>query len=408
MAVTQLALSILVLALVAGVVYLLTRMYYQREIQQIKQQQDLLQERAHLELAAAEEKLKLLEDAKTRLGAEFNNLANRIFDEKSDRLLKNNKETLESTLSPLRSQLKDFRQRVDHVYDQEARDRVNLLKELDHLKQLNQRMSDDAVNLTRALKGDNKAQGNWGEVILERVLEESGLRQGREYETQFATTDESGKRRLPDVVVRLPEEKDIVIDAKVSLVDYERYVAADDEDERAVALAAHVRSVRGHIAGLSVKEYENLESLRTLDFVLLFIPIESAFMAAFDADPEMYRTAYDKQVIVVSPTTLLATLRTIQSIWRYEHQNRNAEKIARQAGAIHDQFALVLESLDDVGRHLGRAQQSHEEAVKRMTSNRGNLASRVIKLKEMGARTKKQLPPQMVEDSQEEDDSDVS
>ncbi len=404
MGVTEILLFLIVTALAVAAASLFTRSHYQLKLSRLHNDYARLEERALHEASAAEEKLLLLQDARKQLTAEFNSLANRIFDEKSDRLLKSNKETLETTLSPLRTQLKDFRQRVDDVYDKESRDRVSLMKELGHLKELNQRMSEDAVNLTRALKGDKKTQGNWGEVILERVLEESGLRKGHEYETQFATTDEAGKRRLPDVVVRLPDDKDIVIDAKVSLVDYERYVSSEDESERKAFLSAHVQAIRQHIAGLSIKEYEKLEALRSLDFVLLFIPIESAFMAAFDADPDMYRVAYDKQVIVVSPTTLLATLRTVQSIWRYEHQNQNAEKIARQAGAIHDQFALVLESLGELGKHLDRAHASYDKTRERMTTGRGNLTRRVQQLEELGARTKKKLPSTMIEAEEAEED----
>ena len=200
------------------------------------------------------------------------------------------------------------------------------------------------------------------------------------------------------MVVRLPEDKDIIIDSKVSLVDYERYVSADDETERRDALQAHVRAVKQHIDGLSLKEYDKLEGLRSLDFVLLFIPIESAFMAAFDSEPGMFKTAYDKHIIVVSPTTLLATLRTVQTIWRYEHQNLNAEKIASQAGAIHDQIALVLESLQDVGKHLEKAQDSWEKTRSRISTGRGNLVKRVQNLEELGARTKRKLPAVMIED----------
>ncbi len=390
-----------IMAILAAV--LLTRSKYQQRISELEQELALSHERCVREAHTAEEKLQLLEGARKRLGDEFNNLANRIFEEKSEKMLKNNQQTLEATLSPLKTQITDFRKKVEDVYDKESRDRVSLLHELGQLKQLNQRMSEDAVNLTRALKGDKKTQGNWGEVILERVLEESGLRKGYEYETQFATTDDLGKRRLPDVIVRLPEDKDIVIDSKVSLVDYERYVSSEDELERSQALAAHVQAIKQHISGLSIKQYEKLEGLRSLDFVLLFIPIESAFMAAFNAEPGMFKMAYDKQVIVVSPTTLLATLRTVQSIWRYEHQNRNAEKIARQAGAIHDQFALVLESLSDVGKHLDRAHDSYEETVERMTRRKGNLTRRVQQLEELGARTRKSLPEQFLDNDEQED-----
>ena len=226
------------------------------------------------------------------------------------------------------------------MHEKQRLDRASLKSELDHIKELNKQMSEDAVNLTRALKGDKRAQGNWGEVVLERILEDSGLREGHEYETQVSARSDEGQLQRPDVVVRLPEEKDIIIDSKVSLVDYERYVSAVDEDERQEALAAHVAAVKQHIAGLSFKEYEKLPGLRSLDFVLLFIPIESAFMAAFDSDRDMFRIAYDKNIIVVSPTTLLATLRTVQTIWRYERQNQNVEKIAQQAGRFTTRSSL--------------------------------------------------------------------
>lgn len=370
---------------------------YERELSELRSELVRLQERLEQRDQAADEKLELLRGARNQLGEEFNNLANRIFEEKSRRLVQTNRDTLETTLSPLKTQLKDFRKRVDDVYDKETRDRVSLLHELGQLKELNKQMSQDAHNLTRALKGDKKTQGNWGEVILERVLEESGLRKGHEYDTQVASKSEEGRRLLPDVVVRLPDNKDIVIDAKVSLVDYERYINSEDDVEKKAFLAAHVHAIKQHIDGLSLKGYEQLEGLRSLDFVLLFIPIESAFIAAFDSDPSMFKQAYDKQIIVVSPTTLLATLRTVQTIWRYEQQNRNAEKIARQAGGIYDQFALLLESLGDIGKHLDKAHLAYDKTVERFTTGRGNLARRVQQLEELGARTKKKLPANLVE-----------
>ncbi|MEP5766570.1 MAG: DNA recombination protein RmuC [Halieaceae bacterium] len=412
----SMALGLLLLGLLLGAVagYLLAHLRSQKEyasrLQQhnselasLKEEHARLQERLDNEARSAAEKLDLLKGARKEMGDEFANLANKIFDEKSQRFVKTNRETLQATLDPLKTQLKDFRTRVDDVHDKETRDRLSLLHELGSLKQLNQRMSEDAVNLTRALKGDKKAQGNWGEVVLERVLEESGLRKGHEYETQFSAVSSDGERRQPDVVVRLPEGKDIIIDSKVSLVDYERYVSSSDEEERRQFLAAHVQAIKQHIAGLSGKQYEHLEGLRSLDFVLLFIPIESAFMAAFDSDPSMFKTAYDQQIIVVSPTTLLATLRTVQTIWRYEHQNRNAEKIASQAGSLHDQFARVLESLEEVGKHLDRAQASWDKTRNRISSGRGNLVKRVQDLEKLGARTKKNLPAAMLDEQDSED-----
>lgn len=368
------------------------RLSHADELSTLREENGRLQERLEGDARAAAEKLELLQTARKQLEDQFSVLANRIFEEKSQRFLKTNQDSLKTTLDPLKTQLKEFRARVEDVYERESRDRLSLRHELKHLKELNQRMSEDAVNLTRALKGDKKTQGNWGEIVLERVLEESGLRKGHEYETQLSATSSSGQRRQPDVVVHLPEQRDIIIDSKVSLVAYERYVSSEDDGERKRALAEHVQAIKQHIDGLSLKEYERLEGINSLDFVLLFIPIESAFMAAFDSDPSMFSQAYDKQIIVVSPTTLLATLRTVQTIWRYEHQNRNAEKIAAQAGAIHDQFALVLESLEDLGRQLERAHESWDKMRLRLASGRGNLVKRVQDLEKLGARTKRQLP----------------
>ena len=374
-----------------------------QEIIELREAQVRLQERMEHESRAAAEKLQLLQQARKQLEDEFSLLANRIFEEKSQRFVKTNRETLQATLDPLKTQLKDFRSRVEDVYDRETRDRLSLRHEINSLKQLNQRMSEDAVNLTRALKGDKKAQGNWGEIVLERVLEESGLRRGHEYETQFSATSREGQRRQPDVIIRLPEGRDIIVDSKVSLVAYERFVVSEDEEEKRQALATHVLAVKQHIDSLSLKEYEQLEGVNSLDFVLLFIPIESAFMAAFDSDPSMFASAYDKHIIVVSPTTLLATLRTVQTIWRYEHQNRNAEKIAAQAGAIHDQFALVLESLEEVGRNIDRAHESWEKTRLRLNTGRGNLVKRVRDLEKLGARTKRKLPASMTPEDLPED-----
>lgn len=353
---------------------------------------------------ANQRELQLLNDARQQLSKEFENLANRIFDEKSDRFNQSSQNTLNLALNPLKQQLTDFKQKVEDVYDKDSRDRSFLLAELDQLKKLNLQMSDDALNLTRALKGDNKAQGNWGEVVLERVLEESGLRKGHEYDTQVNLTDIEGRRRNPDVIIRLPENKDIIIDAKVSLVDYERLCRTDDEAEKNQALKQHAASIRAHIRGLSFKAYENLESIRSLDFVFIFIPIESAFMAAFEYDQTMFQEAYEKNIIVVGPTTLLATLRTVQSIWRYERQNKNAEEIARQAGAMHDKFVRFVEDMEKIERYLEQATDSHRLAMNKLTTGRGSLVSRTIKLEELGAKVKKQMPSSVQLDSAIESD----
>lgn len=350
---------------------------------------------------AADEKLQLLGDAKRQLTQEFQLLAQRIFDEKSERFAKQNQSNIEQTLTPLREQLADFRKRVDSVHDEENKDRAALRTELGHLKELNRKISEDALNLTRALKGDKKMQGNWGEVVLERVLEESGLRKGHEYVTQFAAQSDEGRRRQPDVVVHLPDSKDIVIDAKVSLVAYERYCSATEDAERETALRAHVASVRAHVEGLSLKQYENLPGVNSLDFVLIFVPIEAAFLAAFEHDAGVFREAYEKNIIVVSPTTLLATLRTVQTIWRYERQNANAELIARQAGSLHDQFARVLEALQDLGKSLDKSRGAYELAMDRFARGRGNMVKRVGDLAKLGAKTRRSLPTELLERSED-------
>lgn len=351
-----------------------------------------LQAQVEQERIAAQEKITLLNDARNQLTLEFQNLANRIFAEKSESFRQNNATMLDQTLLPLKQQLGEFRQRVDEIYDKDSKERLSLQHELLNLKQLNQQMTQEALNLTRALKGESKTQGNWGEVILEKVLEDSGLRKGHEYEVQVKLQDDDGRRRYPDVVVRLPDNKDIVVDAKVSLTAYERYCSSDDENDRKDALKQHIASLRSHVLNLSIKDYEKLPGIRTLDFVFIFVPIEAAFMLAVEHDQSLFRDAFDKNIIFVSPTTLLATLRTVNSIWRYERQNRNAELIASRAGSLHDQFVLVLESLDDLGKLIHKTQSTYDKARERLSSGRGNVMNQIEQLRVLGAKTKKRLP----------------
>jgi DNA recombination protein RmuC len=339
-----------------------------------------------------EAQLKLLQDAKQTLGQEFENLANRIFEDKQAKFSLQNKEALEVTLSPLRRDIGDFRKQVENAYDKENADRNKLAGQISELQKQTLQISADAVSLANALRGDNKAQGNWGEFVLEKLLEDSGLTNGREYDTQVALKDDNGKRRNPDVIVHLPEGRDIVIDAKVSLVDYERYFHAEDEETKAQCLRQHLSSLRAHVKGLSGKDYESLEGVNSLDFVLIFVPVEAAFMVALDHDPEMMRDAYDRGIILVSPSTLMVTLRTIKNLWRYADQNRNAQLIADKAGALYDQFVLYVEALDDVGKHLDKSKDAWDTARKRLTGGRGNLVRRTEELKKLGAKTKKSLP----------------
>lgn len=369
-------------------------------------QSQLAELHARYEEQAASEssRLKTLNEAQDQARQQFENLANKIFEEKAGKLNEQSKQSLETSVGPLREQLTDFKRKVEEVYEKETRDRVALRTEILQLKSLNQQISDDASNLTKALKGDVKAQGNWGEVILERVLDESGLRKGHEYETQASFVDEHGKRKQPDVILHLPEGKDIVIDAKVSLIAYERYVSADTDEARASALKEHVQSVSAHISGLSKKSYENLPGIRSLDFVFIFMPIEAAFMLTVEHEPELFRKAYDNNIVLVSPTTLLTSLRTVENIWRFDRQNKNAEQIAIRAGGLHDQFVMVVESIEDLGKLIDRSHAAHEQLTKRIKTGKGNLIKRTLDLQKLGAKTKKQLP-QTYLDEQEIQDS---
>ncbi|MDA7588983.1 DNA recombination protein RmuC [Porticoccaceae bacterium] len=352
----------------------------------------VLEEKLSSQQQQFESQLKLLQDAKQILTQEFENLANRIFDEKQTKFSAQSKEALEVSLSPLRRDIGDFRKQVESVYDKENADRNKLVGQISELQKQTMQISADAVSLANALRGDNKAQGNWGEFVLEKLLEDSGLTNGREYDTQVALKDEDGRRRNPDVVIHLPEGRDIVIDAKVSLVDYERYFHAEDEDTKQQCLNQHLASLKAHIRGLSGKDYESLEGVNSLDFVLIFIPVESAFMLALDQAPDMMRDAYDRGIIVVSPSTLMVTLRTIKNLWRYADQNLNAQVIADKAGGLYDQFVLYIEALEDVGRHLDKSREVWDTAHKRLVSGRGNLVRRSEELKKLGAKAKKSIP----------------
>lgn len=350
------------------------------------------------------EQIELLQQTRDTLTREFENLANRIFEEKNASFNRQSKVALDATVDPLRREISNFRKQVEDAYSRESAERNKLVGQIQELKTQAQQIGEDAVQLTRALKGDSKMQGNWGEMILERLLEESGLKNGREYETQRSLQAEDGGRRNPDVIIHLPEGRDIVIDAKVSLVDYERYSSTEDPTERARHLRNHLASLRSHINGLNRKAYEQLEGINSLDFVLIFIPMEAAFMLAVENDNRLFMDAYDRGIILVSPSTLLATLRTISNIWRYEDQNRNARKIADMAGGLYDQFVLVVESLNEIGKHLDRGQEAWQQTRKRLVDGRGNLVRRVSQLKQMGARARKTLPADLREEAAEQDD----
>lgn len=386
------------IALVVGVFFgrSIGRSQLSADIAELKGEKLVLEEKLSGQHAHFETQLKLVQDAKANLSQEFENLANRIFEDKQNKFSEQSKQALETSLSPLRRDLGDFRKQVSSAYEKENADRNRLAGQISELQKQTMKISSEAASLASALKGDNKQQGNWGEFVLEKLLEDSGLSKGREYETQVALKDEEGKRRNPDVIIRLPEGKDIIIDAKTSLLNYERYFHAQDEQERQEFLKNHLNSLRSHIKGLDIKNYEKLETVNSLDFVLIFIPVESAFMLALDNDPDIMREAYDRGIILVSPSTLMVTLRTIKNLWRYADQNINAQQIAEKAGALYDHFVLHVEALEDIGKHLDRGKDAYDTALKRLSTGRGNLVKRSEELKTLGAKTKKAIADKLL------------
>lgn len=346
---------------------------------------------------SAIEKLEILEESEKRLVVQFENLANRIFDEKHEKFAETSKAGVENLLKPVKEQLDSFRKKVEDVYDKESRDRTSLFNEITSLKKLNEQMSSDAINLTKALKGDNKAQGNWGEIQLERILEASGLVKGREYEVQVSTHSEEGKRYVPDVIVHLPEKKDVIVDSKVALVAYDRYHSAKTEADKQQAIKEHIASVRGHVNGLGEKAYDDLDGVNSLDFVIMFVPIDAALLLALEHDPGLTDMAFGKNVWLVSPMNLVGTLRVIYNIWRFEYQNRNSVEIATQAGRLHDKFVLFAESLQDVGKYIERTRAAYEKAHNQLSTGSGNLVVRTQKLEKLGAKAKKAMPESLVQ-----------
>ena len=342
------------------------------------------------EQKSAEEKIQLLENAEERLRIQFESLANKLFEHKTRSVDEQNKISLQSLLMPLKEQLESFKKQVNDNFTQESRERHTLVHQINHLKQLNEQMAQEAVNLTQALKGDNKAQGNWGEVVLARVLTESGLREGHEYQTQVSLENEDGKRYQPDVVV----------DAKMSLVAYERFFNAETVAERELAMGEHIASMRAHMRGLSRKDYHQLHGVQSLDYVLMFIPVEPAFQAAIAADPKLIRDAMDLNIMLVSPTTLLVALRTINNLWRNEHQNQNAKEIAERAGKLYDKLRLFVTDMEGLGASLDKASQSYHSAMNKLASGRGNVIRQAESFKLLGVEVKRDISPQLVEKSQ--------
>lgn len=354
------------------------------------------------QIQSSQEKLQLLEHAEERLKQQFEQLANQLFEVKTAKVDQQNRQSLEGLLSPLKEQLEGFKKQVNDSFNHEAKERHTLVHELKNLQRLNEQMAQEALNLTQALKGDNKQQGNWGEVVLARVLTESGLREGHEYHTQVSLQNEAGKRYQPDVIVNLPHDKQVVIDSKMALVAYERYFHAQTESGRARALSEHLLALRAHIKGLGQKDYHQLKGLQSLDYVLMFIPVEPAFQVAIQADPSLVKEAMEQNILLVSPTTLLVALRTIDNLWRNDRQNQNAKLIAERASKLYDKLRLFMEDMEGLGGALDRANQNYQGAMNKLATGRGNALRQAESFKQLGVEIKRSINSEWVEQAQNE------
>jgi DNA recombination protein RmuC len=353
--------------------------------------------------AGFQEKEKLFNETSTKLKQEFELLANKVFDAQGSK----QQQSLQLMLNPFREQIGDFKKKVEEVYQSDTKERASLLNEVQNLQKASERINAEAENLTKALKGDNKLQGNWGELVLERVLEESGLRKDYEYFVQTSCRDAEGKIKRPDVVIRLPDGKDVIIDSKVNLVAYEQAVASEVDEEREQYLRQHLTALRSQIKGLSEQDYDQLPDIRSLDFVLLFIPIESAFTLAMEADRRLFTEAFNKRIMLVSPTTLMMALRIINNLWRVEKQNKNAQEIASKAGALYDKLNGVVEEVDKLGKQLTTLQGTYDNVYSRLASGRGNLVNQAEKFRKLGARVKKPIAPSLLKDLESDDPNDA-
>lgn len=364
-----------------------------REVADYRAKQAALEARLEESRKAFAEKEALFRESSDALKQEFELLANRIFERQGQA----HQEKLATVLSPFKEQIQDFRKRVEEVYHTETKDRASLLTEVRNLQQASEKINLETENLTKALKGDSKLQGNWGEMVLERVLEESGLRAGHEYFLQETRRSDSGDMKRPDVLIRLPDDKDVVIDAKVSLTAYEQALSAESDARRDMHLRQHLASLKSHVKRLAEQDYAHLTDVRSLDFVLMFVPIESAFTLAVEQDHRLFTDAFEKRIVIVSPTTLMMTLRIIHNVWRYEKQNRNAQEIARRAGALYDKLRGLVEDMEKLGAQLKTVEKTYDAALAKISSGKGNLVRQVEQFRELGAHVKKPLPKPVVD-----------
>ena len=346
-------------------------------------------------------RIESLNEAKEALTNQFKNLANEILEDKSRKFTEQNAQQLDILLKPLQTKLTEFKEQVSNSYDQESRERFALKNEIERLANLNLKMSDEARSLTNALKGDSKIQGNWGELVLESILESSGLRKGEEYLVQDSHTQADGERLQPDVIVKLPEGRHLVIDSKVSITAYARHTEAGDDAIAKQELLAHIQSIRQHIQGLSAKNYSGIADLSTVDFVLMFIPIEPAFLSALKAAPNLYQEALAKNIVLVCPSTLMATLRTVAHLWRQDQQNKNAMEIARQCANLYDKFVGFVEDLEQIGKRLDQAQSSYHDAFNKLKSGKGNLIKAAERVKELGVKPNKVIASNLLKHEEE-------
>ena len=370
-----------------------------------KRNEDLVEENNKLHISVREaqiqmeeqskqtqEKLKMLDEHRGEIKEEFAQLASKVFESNSKDFSKFSQESLSSIIKPMESQLSDFKKQINTLYSDESKDRAMLKQEIMSLKELNQQISQDAINLTNALKGEKKQQGIWGEMILEKVLESSGLRKGIEYTREVALKNDDGKTYRPDVLVHLPDKRDLIIDAKTSLNAYEKYISAETQELKELHLNEHVKATRYHIKDLASKNYEKLLGINTLDFIFMFVPIEGALALALEKDASLYDDAFKKQILLVGPTTLLIAMRAIENVWKYEKQTQNAKEIARRAGALYDKFVNFSEDMVKLSKQFDTLQGSFESAKKRLSEGKGNIVRQVEQLKEMGAKTSKSIP----------------
>jgi DNA recombination protein RmuC len=357
----------------------------------------------NLAIKLSEQKAELL-TIQTQMQKDFALLADKILDEKSQKFIEKNDQQLKGILDPLKERLKQYEDRVDITHRETERERSAMKQQLKMLTDMNAKMSQEALNLTRALKGDTKSQGNWGEMILEKILEKSGLEKGREYDVQQNFTSETGQRSMPDVIIRLPEGKNLIIDSKVSLVAYEKYMSIDNDTEREMILKEHVLSLRNHVKNLSSKSYHQLYNIKSPDFVLLFVPIESAFALAVTASNDLYNEAFDKNIIIVSTSTLLATLRTIANVWKQEYQSQNAMEIARQGADLYEKFVAFTEDLIAVGKKMDDSKKAYSDAMNKLTDGRGNLVNRAENMKKLGLKVDKQLAQGLIDRAEKQND----